>query len=176
MAGSPRRALYIGTFAPATAGWWHDLIGDGAHGTSYVQVLRGNPERWDQWLEIRRCNPLTNISVDFRRKLLRERDAARRHSRRKARFLSFRLNVPTAKENKVLLTMDEWKWVLARPVLGREGVPIFGYDTGHSRAWNAAVVIGAPGAWRPSRSRPGSRARSRTKSVTECRAVPIASS
>ena len=92
--GSPLRALYIGTLAPAVSGWWHDMIADGTHGTTYVQALRGEPERWDQWPEIRRVNPLTAISADFRRKLLEERDAARSDSRLKARFLSFRLNVP----------------------------------------------------------------------------------
>ena len=38
--GSPLRALYIGTLAPATAGWWHDLIDDGTQGSTYVQALR----------------------------------------------------------------------------------------------------------------------------------------
>ena len=75
--GSPLRALYIGTLAPAVSGWWHDMIADGARGTTYVQALRGDPERWDQWPEIRRVNPLTAISADFRRKLLEERDKAR---------------------------------------------------------------------------------------------------
>ena len=83
--GSPLRVVYIGTLAPATAGWWHDMIEDGTHGSTYVQALRGDPERWDQWPEIRRCNPLTAISPEFRRKLLEERDAARRDTRLKAR-------------------------------------------------------------------------------------------
>ena len=56
---SPLRALYIGTLAPAVAGWWHGLIDDGTHGTAVVHALRGDPERWDKWPEIRRCNPLT---------------------------------------------------------------------------------------------------------------------
>ena len=86
--GSPLRAVYIGTLAPAMAGWWHDLVKDGTHGSVYVQSLKGNPERWDRWPEIRRCNPLVSVSADFRRKLLEERDAARRDSRLKARFLS----------------------------------------------------------------------------------------
>ena len=74
---SPLRVVYIGTLAPATAGWWHDLVDDGSHGSTYVQALQGNPQRWDQWPEIRRVNPLTAISADFRRKLLEERDEAR---------------------------------------------------------------------------------------------------
>ena len=144
--GSPLRALYIGTLSPATSGWWHDLIDDGTHGSTYVQALRGDPERWDQWPEIRRCNPLTAISSDFRRKLLQERDAARADSRLKARFLSYRLNVPSGDESTMLLTVDDWERVTARPVPEREGRPIVGVDLGGGRAWSAAV-----GVWRSGR-------------------------
>ena len=56
------RVMYIGTLAPARDGWWHNLIDDGSHGTTHVQALQGDPARWDQWPEIRRCNPLTAIS------------------------------------------------------------------------------------------------------------------
>ena len=93
---SPLRAIYIGTLAPAIDGWWHDLVKRGTHDSTYVQVLQGDPDKWDQWPEIRRCNPLTTVSKLFRKKLLQERDAAREDSRLKARFLSYRLNVPTA--------------------------------------------------------------------------------
>ena len=92
--GSPMKVVYIGTLAPASSGWWHDLVQRGTHGSVYVQSLQGQPEKWDQWQEIRRCNPLTAIDPDLRRKLLEERDEGRRDSRLKARFLSFRLNVP----------------------------------------------------------------------------------
>ena len=92
---SPMRTVFIGTLAPARSGWWHDLIADGSNGTTYVQALQGKVEAWDQWPEIRRCNPLTAISGDFRRRLLVERDAARVDSRLKARFLSYRLNRPS---------------------------------------------------------------------------------
>ncbi len=79
--GSPLRAVYIGTLAPAMSGWWHDMIADGTRATTYVQALQGDPERWDNWHEIRRCNPLVSVSPEFRRKLLQERDDARRDSR-----------------------------------------------------------------------------------------------
>ena len=144
--GSPLRALYIGTLAPATSGWWHDLANDGTHGSTYVQVLQGDPELWDRWPEIRRCNPLTAVSADFRRKLIEERDAARRDTRLKARFLSYRLNVPTGDESTMLLTVDDWERVCARPVAEREGRPIVGVDLGGGRAWSAAVAV-----WRTGR-------------------------
>ena len=144
--GSPLRALYIGTLAPAVSGWWHDMIADGTHGTTYVQALRGDPQRWDQWPEIRRVNPLTAISADFRRKLLEERDKARADSRLKARFMSYRLNVPSGDESTMLLTTDDWERVCARPVPERTGRPIVGIDLGAGRAWSAAVAV-----WRPGR-------------------------
>ena len=144
--GSPLRALYIGTLAPATAGWWHDLIDGGSRGTTVVHALRGDPEKWEKWSEIRRCNPLTAVSPEFRKKLLAERDEARADSRLKGRFLSYRLNVPSADESTVLLTVDDWKRVCAREVPERAGRPIVGYDAGHSRAWSAAVAV-----WRSGR-------------------------
>ena len=139
--GSPLKALYLGTLAPATAGWWHDLVSGGTRGSTFVEALRGDPERWDRWPEIRRCNPLTAISPAFRRKLLEERDAARADSRLKARFLSYRLNVPTGDESTMLLTVEDWERVAARPIPRREGRPIVAYDLGGGRAWSAAVGI-----------------------------------
>ena len=144
--GSPLRALYIGTLAPATGGWWHDLVDDGTRGTSYVQALQGDLEKWDQWPEIRRCNPLVAVDANFRRKLLEERDKARADTRLKARFLSYRLNVPSGDEASMLLTVDDWQRVTARPVPEREGRPIVGVDLGAGRAWSAAV-----GVWRSGR-------------------------
>ena len=139
--GSPMKVIYIGTLAPAASGWWHDMIDDGTNGSTYVQALRGDPERWDQWPEIRRCNPLTAISADFRRKLLEERDAARRDTRLKARFMSYRLNIPSGDESTVLLTVDAFKAMLAREAPAPEGQPIVGVDLGGGRSWSAAVAM-----------------------------------
>ena len=82
---SPMRTVFIGTLAPAMSGWWHDLIADGSTPTTYVQALRGDVKKWESWGEIRRCNPLTAISGDFRKRLLVERDAARVDSRLKGK-------------------------------------------------------------------------------------------
>ena len=139
--GSSLRAVYIGTLAPATSGWWHDLIERGSGGSRHVTFLQGDPERWDQWAEIRRCNPLTAISSEFRATLLEERDEARRDTRLKAEFLSYRLNLPTVDESEVLLTVDDWKLVRARPVPNVEGTPVVGIDLGFGRAWSAAAAI-----------------------------------
>ena len=109
--------------------------------TTYVQALQGKVEAWDTWAEIRRCNPLTAISGDFRKRLLVERDAARVDSRLKARFLSYRLNRPSGDESEVLLTVGDWECVTAREVPEREGRPIVGVDLGGGRAWSAAVAL-----------------------------------
>ena len=138
---SPMRTVFIGTLAPSMSGWWHDLIADGSGGTTYVQALQGKVEAWDTWAEIRRCNPLTAISSDFRKRLLVERDDARVDSRLKARFLSFRLNRPSGDESEVLLTVADWERVIARDVPEREGRPIVGVDLGGGRAWSAAVAL-----------------------------------
>ena len=138
---SPMRTIFIGTLAPSMGGWWHDLIADGSTGSTYVQGLQGDVEKWDTWTEIRRCNPLTAISSDFRKRLLVERDAARLDSRLKARFLSFRLNRPSGDESEVLLTVSDWERVRAREVPEREGRPIVGVDLGGGRAWSAAVAV-----------------------------------
>ena len=144
--GSPMRVLYIGTLAPALAGWWHDLIERGSHGSIFVQVLTGNADKWDQWPEIRRCNPLTAISPTFRKKLLEERDSARLDTRLAARFKSYRLNLPSADASTMLLTTEDYELLTARPVADREGQPIVGVDLGGGRAWSAAVAI-----WRTGR-------------------------
>ena len=144
--GSPLRALFIGTLAPSTGGWWHDLVADGTHGTTVVHALQGDPEKWDKWPTIRKCNPLTAISPAFRKKLLQERDAARADTRLKARFCSYRLNAPSGDESTMLLTVDDWERVTARPVPERAGKAIVGIDLGAGRAWSAAV-----GLWRSGR-------------------------
>ena len=79
--------------------------------------------------------------AESRAVLVEERDAARRDSRLKARFLSYRLNVPTQDESTQLLTVDDWKLVESRPQGIPAGRPIVGIDLGGGRAWSAAVAV-----------------------------------
>ena len=139
--GSPLKCLYIGTLAPAYRGWWPDLIKRGSHGSTHVTSLQGDLSNWDSWKTIRRANPLTAISASFRKKLLSERDEARRDSRLKARFLSYRLNLPSADESQMLLSVDDWKRVESRAVPLPDGQPIVALDLGGGRAWSAAVAV-----------------------------------
>ena len=140
---SSLRVIYIGTLAPlgAPGHWWYDLVDAGTQGSVYVQKLVGNGETWDQWATIRKANPLKAKYPESRAVLLEERDAARRDSRLKARFLSYRLNVPTHDESAMLLTRDEWRLVEGRPDGIAAGKPIVGVDLGGGRAWSAAVAV-----------------------------------
>ncbi len=139
--GSPMRAVFIGTLAPAMSGWWHELVKTGSTSSTYVQALRGDPDKWDEWREIKRVNPLTTISPEFRRRLKLEREEARGDSRLKARFLSYRMNVPSGDESTMLLTVDDWERVTEREVPPRAGKPVVAIDLGAGRAWSAAVAI-----------------------------------
>ena len=141
---SPMRAVYLGTLAPAATGqghWWHDLVHGGTTEDTAVTFYQGEAETWDKWPTIRRANPLTAVSPEFRRQLLKERDAARGDSRLKARFLSYRLNLPAADESTMLLDVDDWQRSLAREPGARDGRPIFAVDLGGGRAWSACVAI-----------------------------------
>ena len=138
--GSAMRTIYIGTLAPSQSGWWHDLINDGSNDTTYIQALRGRPDRWNHWREILRCNPLTAISPEFRKRLRVERDAGMADTRLKARFLSYRLNLPSADESEMMLTVDDWEHVEGRAVPDAEGRAVVGVDLGAGRSWSAAVA------------------------------------
>ena len=136
------RVIYIGTLAPALpGGWWPNMVADGSYGSTFVQALVGDPEKWDQASEIRRCNPLMWHYRASRKVLFGERDAARSDSRLLARFRSFRLNCPSADSARMLLDVDDWQRVVARPVPPREGAPTIGVDLGAGRAWHSAVAI-----------------------------------
>ena len=136
------RVILIGTLSPASpGGWWHDLVDGGTNGSTYVQALKGNLKKWDKTSEILRCNPLTSISDEFKKKLLDERDAARRDPRLKARFCSYRLNRPTGDESTMLLSVSDFEDMAKRAVPEREGRPIVSLDLGSSRAWSAACSL-----------------------------------
>ena len=139
--GSPLRAILIGTLAPATRGWWPDLIDAGSTGSTHVTALQGDAAKWDRASEIHRVNPLMWAYAESRRTLLEERDKARQDSRLRAAFCSYRLNLPSGDESTMLLTVPDWERVTARPVPERAGRPVVGVDLGGGRSWSAAVAI-----------------------------------
>ena len=146
--GSPLKIIVIGTLAPLATGaghWYWNLVHDGTKGSTYVKAIQGQLEGWDTWPVIRKANPLTAISPEFRAQLLEERDAARLDTRLRARFLSYRLNVPSADTAEVLLTVEDWKAVEGRAVPEAAGRPVVAADMGGGRAWSAAVAVWSNG-------------------------------
>ena len=146
-AGKTRQLLcLIGTLAPGgEGGWWRDLIAAGCQPGVYVQTLTGNPDKWDQWREVLRVNPVAKVNTILRSALRRELDEAKRDTRAKARFKSFRINIPSADDVSVLLTVDEFTRVVQREIPPRVGRPAVGVDCGSGRAWSAAVAVWANG-------------------------------
>ena len=67
------------------------------------------------------------VSPQFRKKLLEERDAARADTRLKARFLSYRMNVPSADESTMLLDVADWHRMEEREVPAEGRIA----DSGH---------------------------------------------
>ena len=140
--GSPLKAILTGTLAPSDLqSWWPELVERGTVGSTWVGLLQGRADRWAHWREIMRVNPLARSFPDTAEVLREERDAAVRDTRLASAFKSFRLNLPSADESTVLLTVGDWERVIARPVPPREGRPIVGIDLGAGRAWSAAVGV-----------------------------------
>jgi len=108
-------------------------------------LLQGRHNRWTHWREVKRVNPLAALDADFAEVLREELQDAKRNPADKARFLSFRMNLPSGDESTVLLTVDDWDRIIARPVPDPEGRPIVGVDLGAGRAWSAACAVWANG-------------------------------
>ena len=133
--------IVAGTLAPSGRDdWWPTLVKRGSGPGVHVTALQGDPDTWDQWPTIRKCNPLTAVNPRLRRTLLRERDEARRDDRLRARFLSLRLNLPTRTDGRELIPAHQWEAVLERPVPPREGQPVLGLDLGAARSWSTAAL------------------------------------
>ena len=143
------RLILIGTRAPGSeGGWWRKLVDGGSDppGT-YVQVHDapmdddGEVPGWSTWRVIRRANPLIDFNPHLRPKLADERRKALRDEDARRRFVSLRLNRPMQPARSVLLTLEQWRGVEARPVPVASGRPIAGIDTGSSRAWSTAALL-----------------------------------
>ena len=142
--GSPLRVVAVGTLGPMATGpghWWYDLIHTGSTGSTHIEFLQGDTEKWSDLRAVYRANPLARISKDMRAKLRTERDEAYSDSRLRARFFTFRLNVPSEDTARVLLAVTDWQKLLQREPGKRDGSPIVALDVGSGRAWSAAVAM-----------------------------------
>ena len=98
-------------------------------------------EPWYDWSTIRKVNPMAMANPSLRKTILRERDDARRNETMRPAFEAYRLNRQVDVRNAVLVTVDTWKQVEARPVPPRVGHPLIGIDVGASRSWSAAWCL-----------------------------------
>ena len=145
--------VLIGTRAPGPAGgWWRDLVDHDDDPQTYVQVHAapvdddGDVPAWESWKTIRRANPLIGFNPYLRPKLEEELRKARKSGDAKRRFVTYRLNRPQQPASEVLVTVDQWRQVEARPVPAPDGRPIAALDVGSSRAWSMAALL-----WRSGR-------------------------
>ena len=138
--------LIVGTLAPAPlqgpASWWPSLVAEGSGEGRHVSLLQADAEKWRDFSEVLRCNPVSSINPYLKQTLEREHKAALASERAARTFKQFRLNIPgDPVESQPLITAAEWERVCARPVPPAEGRPIIGVDLGGNRSWSAAAAL-----------------------------------
>ena len=145
---SAMRLILIGTRAPAEPpSWWLDLLDTGSIRGTYVQVhgaqqlQDGSVPGWDSWRVIRAAHPLIGSNPHLRPKIKAELEAAKMSDDARARFLSYRLNVPTKPAAEVLFSVAQWRAVEARRPAAKDGEPVVGVDMGANRSWSAAAIL-----------------------------------
>ena len=136
----------VGTLAPAPltgpASWWPSFVASGSAEGRHVALLQADPEKWTDFDEVLRVNPVAAINPHLRRTLEREHEAALSSERAARPFRQYRLNIPGEPvDTQPLVTAAEWERVCARPVPACEGHPTIGVDLGGSRSWSAAAAI-----------------------------------
>ena len=145
--GDRLKVCYVGTLAPALPQhWWPRLVEDGTAGRTYVKLLQGDPEKWDDWDEIRRVNPLVDVDPRTKRRFKDEIKKSVRDDVERARWIAYRLNNPSMGSTDSLCTVAEWRAVGRRKVRGRGDYPaVVGVDLGAGRSWSAAVAVWTTG-------------------------------
>ena len=136
----------VGTLAPAPltgpASWWPSFVASGNSEGRHVALLQADPEKWTDFDEVLKCNPVAAINPHLRRTLEREHAAALSSERAARPFRQYRLNIPGEPvDTQPLVTAAEWARVCARPVPACEGRPTIGVDLGGSRSWSAACAV-----------------------------------
>ena len=121
----------VGTLSPAPltgpASWWPSFVEAGSGDGRHVSLLQADPEKWTDFDEVLRCNPVCAINPHLRRTLEREHKVALGSDRAARTFKQFRLNLPgDPVDTQPLITTAEWARVCARSVPGIEGAPIVG--------------------------------------------------
>ena len=136
----------VGTLAPAPltgpASWWPSVVASGSGDGRHVSLLQADADKWRDFDEVLRVNPVAHVNPFLRRTLEREHAAALASERAARTFRQFRLNLPgDPVDQQPLITSSEWSRVCARRVPECEGKPIIGVDLGGSRSWSAAAAL-----------------------------------
>ena len=144
-----QRILLVGTKSPAEAdSWWPKLLEDGSGPGTSITVLSADSDLpWDAMRTIASVNPMMKHNPDLRKTIIRERNQARKNSHLRPTFEAYRLNRHRQTNMTMLLEVEDFKRVEARPVPPREGNPIVGLDLGSNRSWSAAWAL-----WKNGRS------------------------
>ena len=138
--------IIVGTLAPAPltgpASWWPALVAEGSGEGQHVALLQADPEKWRDFGEVLRVNPVCAVNPYLRETLEREHRAALKSERAARTFRQFRLNIPGEPINsQPLITAAEWLRCCARPVPACEGRPVIGVDLGGTRSWSSACAV-----------------------------------
>ena len=138
--------VLIGTISPAAlqgpASFWPDLIKQGSGDGRHIALLQADPEKWESFGEVLRCNPVASINPFLKQTLEREHKVALESDRAARTFKNYRLNLPgDPLDQQPLITANEWTRIVSRPVPECEGKPIVGVDLGGSRSWSAAAAL-----------------------------------
>ena len=136
----------VGTLAPAPltgpASWWPSFVASGSGDGRHVALLQADADKWRDFDEVLRCNPVAHVNPFLRRTLEREHAAALSSERAARPFRQYRLNIPGEPvDSQPLVTAAEFARVCARPVPACEGHPTIGVDLGGSRSWSAACAV-----------------------------------
>ena len=167
--------IAIGTLAPSPttgpASWWPAVVSSGSGDGRHVSLLQAVPERWRDFSETLRVNPVAAINDHLRKTLEREHEAALKSELAARTFRMYRLNLPgDPVDAQPLITSSEWQRVVERQVPECEGSPVVGIDLGGSRSWSAAAALWPSGrieAWAVAPGVPGLAEQEREDQVAE---------
>ena len=167
--------IAIGTLAPSPttgpASWWPSIVASGSGDGRHISLLQADPEKWRDFAEVLKCNPVSAISSHLRKTLEREHEAALKSELAARTFRQYRLNLPgDPVDAQPLITSSEWQRVVERQVPACEGSPVVGIDLGGTRSWSAACAIWPSGrieAWAVAPGVPGLADQEREDQVAE---------
>ena len=136
------KLLFIGTLAPAEEGnWWQELcLGDDPPRGTVRHIVQGLGD-WKALPTLRRANPLIREFPDSWAVLKDARKAALKDKSQVAAFKSYRLNLPSREASEMLLSVEDWEAIRARPIGAKQGPPILGIDLGQNLSWSAAAAL-----------------------------------